>query len=73
VLNQRVVELLEDWAERHPLKTIQVVGKSLGQLVVLYSPQGVYAATNSVGDSSQLDELIDTGVQLVEAQRRSAS
>jgi hypothetical protein len=73
ILNPRVVELLDDWAERHPLKMIQVVGKSLGQLVVHYSPNGVYAATIQVGDSSQLEELIDTGLQLVKAQRRSSS
>jgi hypothetical protein len=73
ILNPRVIELLDDWAERHPLKTIQVAGKSLGQLVVLYSPHGVYAAAYSVNDSSQLEELIDTGVQLVKAQRRSTS
>jgi hypothetical protein len=52
ILNRRVVEVLDDWAERHPLRMIQVVGKSLGQLVVLYSPSGVYVATTSVGDSS---------------------
>jgi hypothetical protein len=73
ILNRRVVEVLEDRAEYHPLRMIQVVGKSLGQLVVLYSPDGVYAATIKVGDSSQLEELVDTGVRLVKAQDRSAS
>jgi hypothetical protein len=33
----------------------------------------VYAATIKVGDSSQLEELVDTGVRLVKAQDRSAS
>jgi hypothetical protein len=52
---------------------IQVAGKSLGQLVVLFCPGGVYAATIQVGDSSQLEELVATGVRLVKAQHRSAS
>lgn len=71
ILNPRVVEVLEDWAEYHPLQMIQVAGKSLGQLVVLFSPDGVYAATIKVGDSSQLEELVDTGVRLVKGQKRS--
>jgi hypothetical protein len=73
ILNARLVKLLDHWAERHPLHTIQVVGKSLGQLVVLFSPNGVYVATIEVGNSSQLDELIDLGVHLVKAQQHVAS
>jgi hypothetical protein len=73
ILNGRVVKRLDHWAERHPLHTIQAVGKSLGQLAVLFSPNGVYAATIQVGNSSQLDELIDLGVHLVKSQRHESS
>ena len=67
ILNTFVVQVLADWGERHPLAAIQV-GDKLGQLVVLYSPKGVYAATIGTLAPSQLNELAATGVQLVDAQ-----
>jgi hypothetical protein len=73
IINRKVVKLLDHWAERHPLQTIQVIGKSFGQLVLLFSPQGVYAATVQVGNASQLEELIDLGVHVVKAQLHEAT
>jgi hypothetical protein len=39
---------------------------------VLYSPTGVYAATLGLLDSSWLEELAGTGVELVQVQQRGA-
>jgi hypothetical protein len=71
VLNSSVAEALAGWAVRHPLKAVQA-GNVPGQLVVLYSPDGVYAATRGLLDPSGIEELAGTGVELVKAQRPEA-
>ena len=69
ILNPSVAEVLDEWASRHPLRAVQV-GNAAEQLVVLFSPSGVYAATPRLLDPSQLAELAATGAELVNAQRR---
>jgi hypothetical protein len=67
ILNPWVAQPLADWATRHPLQTVQA-GNAPGQLVVLYSPNGVYAATMGTLDQQRLDELAAIGVELVKSQ-----
>jgi hypothetical protein len=69
ILNPSVAEALDEWASRHPLRAVQV-GSAAEQLVVLFSPSGVYAATPRLLDPSHLAELAATGAELVKAQRR---
>jgi hypothetical protein len=69
ILNPSVANALDGWAARHPLGAIQV-GSAAEQLVVLFSPSGVYAATPRLLDEYQLAELAATGAELVKAQRR---
>jgi hypothetical protein len=66
LLNPWVSMPLVAWAERHPLHTIQSGNAS--QLVVLYSPKGVYAATLGTLTEAELDELTSLGVELVKSQ-----
>jgi hypothetical protein len=68
VLNPSVAAALNEWASRHPLRAVQV--GAAAQLVVLFAPRGVYAATPRLLDQSQLAELAATGAVLVNAQRR---
>jgi hypothetical protein len=58
---------LADWAARFPLKTFQA-GQVFGQLVVLFSPAGVYLATLGNPIPEALDELTTLGVQVVKSQ-----
>src|SRR5262249_53811424 len=59
ILSPSVAVALDAWAARHPLGAVQV--GSPAQLVVLFSPVGVYAATPRLLDPSQLAELAATG------------
>lgn len=77
ILNASAVRALADWGELHSCGPGLVSDRAkfgqlvkLGQLVVLYSPNGVYAATIGTLNSSQIDELAATGVRLVNAQLR---
>ena len=63
ILNPSVAESLAGWASRHPLKVVQT--RTSTQLVVLFSPNGVYAATPNLLDESQLAGLAATGAELV--------
>jgi hypothetical protein len=72
ILNPSVAEALADWAARHPLETNQA-GNGPAPLVVLFSPNGVYAATRSELDPARLAELAATAAELVKAQQRKAS
>jgi hypothetical protein len=65
ILNPWVAMPLRNWAERYPLRQIQQ-GR-FGQLIVLYSPNGVYLATLNILQLDQVDELAALGVELVKA------
>jgi hypothetical protein len=67
VLNPWACVPLADWANRYPLKSIQKPGL-FGQLVVLYSPQGIYIASLGTFIPEAVDELTALGVALVKAQ-----
>jgi hypothetical protein len=66
ILNPWVELPLRTWAERYPLHQIQQ-GR-FGQLVVLFSPHGVFLATLNVLQPDQVEELTALGVELVKAQ-----
>ncbi len=66
ILNPWVAMPLRSWAERYPLRQLQQ-GR-FGQLIVLFSPNGVYLATLNVLQADQVDELTALGVELVRAQ-----
>ena len=65
-LNPWVVQPLEDWAIHEPLKTFQS-GNPFGQVIVLFSPQGLYICNMGKINSEAVDKLTTLGVQLVKA------
>jgi hypothetical protein len=67
ILNQWTLIPLQNWADRHPLKTINT-NDQFGQLAVLFSPRGLHAAVLGTIPQDQIDELISLGVELVKAQ-----
>jgi hypothetical protein len=67
ILNPWTLIPLQNWSDRHPLKTINT-NDQFGQLAVLFSPRGVQAAVLGTIPTDQLDELISLGVELVKAQ-----
>jgi hypothetical protein len=67
ILNTWTIIPLQNWSDRHPLKTINT-DADFGQLAVLFSPRGVQAAVLGTIPEDQLDELISLGVELVKAQ-----
>jgi hypothetical protein len=66
ILNPCVAMPLRNWAERYPLRQLQQ-GR-FGQLIILYSPKGVYIATLNLLQPDQVDEIAALGVELVKAQ-----
>ncbi len=66
ILNPWVAMPLRNWAERYPLRQLQQ-GR-FGQLIVLFSPNGVYLATLNLLQPDQVDELAALGAELVKAQ-----
>jgi hypothetical protein len=65
-LNPRTVASLADWAGRNPLKQLQR-GTRFGQLVILFSPNGVYLNTLNLLRPDQVKELTALGVALVKS------
>ncbi|MEW6404347.1 MAG: hypothetical protein AB1649_21315 [Chloroflexota bacterium] len=57
---------LAEWAQRYPLK--QFHQGRFSQIVVLFSPNGVYVATLGVLQPDQVDELTVLGVEMVRTQ-----
>jgi hypothetical protein len=55
---------LVQWAETHPIQQVQIGGE-VGQLVVLFSPQGVKLARMGETEPGLTDEFIHLGVELV--------
>jgi hypothetical protein len=66
LLTAWVIHPLRNWADQHPMRTIQASGQP-GQLVVLFSPQGLTAAILGTLSQQQTDELVYLGVDLVKA------
>lgn len=66
-LNHWTIIPLKNWAERHPLKTVNT-SDQFGQLAVLYSPRGVQAAVLGSLPDEQFEELVNIGVDLVKSQ-----
>jgi hypothetical protein len=58
---------LAEWAQCHPLQQLQSQA-SFSQLVVLFSPNGVYVATLGNLQPGQVAELTDLGVEMVRTQ-----
>jgi hypothetical protein len=67
ILNPWTQNPLAEWAQRHPLQQLQPKG-ALSQLVVLFSPNGVYAAMLGILQPGQVEELTDLGVEMVRTQ-----
>ncbi|RPI94629.1 MAG: hypothetical protein EHM40_06005 [Chloroflexi bacterium] len=67
ILNPWTQNPLAEWAQRHPLQQLQSTG-SFSQLVVLFSPNGVYVATLGTLQPGQVEELTDLGVEMVRTQ-----
>ena len=67
ILNPWTQNPLAEWAQRHPLQQLQSAG-SFSQLVVLFSPNGVYVATLGTLQPGQVEELTDLGVEMVRTQ-----
>jgi len=65
ILNPWAVMPLVGWADRYALENRS---KKFHQLSVLFSPWGVYLSVLNSLDSSQVDELIALGVELVRSQ-----
>jgi hypothetical protein len=68
ILNPSVAAVLAEWTTRRPLRTVQI--GSAEHLVVLFSPNGVYAATPHLLDEYQLAKLAAAGAELVKAQHQ---
>jgi hypothetical protein len=67
ILNPRAVKALAGWAGRHPLKMFNKAS-SVGQLVMLVCPNGVYLGTLNMSTRDQVNELATLGVELVKSQ-----
>ncbi len=72
ILNPWIAAPLADWATRYPLKQVQKPGL-FGQLVVLFSPRGVYVASLGTMIPEAVEELTNLGVELVKTQGGSPS
>lgn len=70
ILNPWATTPLRNWAEHYPRQQLQQ--GCFGQLVILFSPNGVYLATLNLLQPDQADELAALGAELVKAQGRSA-
>ncbi len=67
ILNPWMQNPLAAWGERHPLKQFQG-SAGFSQIVVLFSPNGVYIATPTTLQPEQLEEITKLGVELVKSQ-----
>ena len=72
ILNSGVAAALADWARRYPLKTFQR-HPVFGQLVVMFSPRGVYIASMGTMIPEAVEEMTRLGVALIKAQSASPS
>jgi hypothetical protein len=68
ILTGGTVAALADWARRYPLKTITNNSQAFSQLVVMFSPQGVYAASLGTMIPEAVEEMTRLGSELVKNQ-----
>ena len=66
VLNPWVMLPLVDWAVRNPLQPARTV-EDQAQMVILFSPQGVYLAGVGINTPQEIETLSSLGVELVRA------
>ncbi len=66
-LNPWVIAPLAQWIEDHPMKTIQGAGEA-GQLIVLFSPEGLSATWLNAVAPEQQETITRLGVDLARAQ-----
>lgn len=66
IINPWMQRPLAEWGQRYPLKQFQKGG--ISQLVVLFSPNGVYLAKMGVLQPEQVEELTALGVEMVKTQ-----
>ena len=66
-LNPWAVVPLAQWAEQHPMKSVQSAGEA-GQLIVLFSPEGTSVTWLNAVEPDQLETIARLGVDLVRAQ-----
>jgi hypothetical protein len=67
ILNPSSISLLIDWGTRYPLKQVQKAGL-FGQLVVMFSPRGLFVASLGTMIPEALDEMTNLGIALIKAQ-----
>ena len=67
ILNPWALNPIAEWGQRHPLKQFQSM-QGLAQLVILFSPNGLYLATLGNLQAEQVDELTSLGVELIKSQ-----
>lgn len=66
LLTPGVASLLAAWAERHPIRLVQIGDRGdQGQLVVLFSTQGLYLALLGLPPVGQRQEMVELGAALV--------
>ncbi len=66
LLNSRSVTALANWAERYPIRNMHKSSR-FGQLMILFSPNGVYLCTLNPLQPDQVNELAALGVDLVKS------
>jgi hypothetical protein len=67
ILNTYATEALADWGRRYPVKQLQRA-PIFQQLVILFSPRGVFVTAFGNIIEEAVDEVRDLGVKLVKAQ-----
>lgn len=67
ILNPWAQNPLAQWGARHPLKQFQSAA-GYSQIIVLFSPNGVYIATATMLNPDEVEEVAALGVELVKAQ-----
>jgi hypothetical protein len=67
ILNPWTQQPLAEWGAKYPLQQFQS-GARFSQLVILFSPNGVYIATLGSLSADKLEEITRLGVELVKAQ-----
>jgi hypothetical protein len=66
ILSPGAIAALVDWGRRYPLARVQKAGL-FGQLVVMFSPRGTYAACMGTLIPEAVEEIANLGVALVKA------
>lgn len=67
ILNPWTQQPLAQWGARYPLQQFQSNAR-FSQLVVLFSPSGLYIATLGILPQDKLDEITSLGIELIKAQ-----